>query len=168
MPDYNDIWSAFVEYMQGDRQRIEHAQKVHDWAVRILEGERKLGRAIDEETVRITAMLHDIGIHEAERKHGSADGPYQEEEGPPIARRLLGKFEVPDELVDHVCRIIASHHSPGEVDTPEFEVVCDADWMVNIPDMKIDREKTRSIIERWFLTKTGKEFGRRFLLNEDA
>ena len=47
--------------------------------------------------VRAAAVLHDIGIREAERKHGSSAGKYQEVEGPPIARRILEKLSVDPE-----------------------------------------------------------------------
>lgn len=40
------------------------------------------GDGADRDTVRAAAMVHDIGIPDAERKYGSAAGPYQELEGP--------------------------------------------------------------------------------------
>ena len=50
--------------------------------------------------VRAAAILHDIGIHEAERKHGSSSGRLQELEGPPIARAILeaSNVDLADEL----------------------------------------------------------------------
>ena len=41
----------------------------------------------DPRIVVAAAVLHDIGIQEAERKHGSSGPQGQELEGPPIARR---------------------------------------------------------------------------------
>jgi len=54
------------------------------------------------------AYLHDIGIHEAERKHGSSSGHYQELEGPAIAKEILEKLNVQKEMKDEICGIIGS------------------------------------------------------------
>ena len=58
--------------------------------------------------IKASAILHDVGIHEAERKYGSAAGKYQEIEGPPIAGEILKKSDIPSEAVEHICRIIAN------------------------------------------------------------
>ena len=67
-----------------DVRRMTHTRKVLGYAQRIL---REV--AANEEVVLAAALLHDIGIQEAERKHGSAAGRYQELEGPPIAEQIL-------------------------------------------------------------------------------
>jgi len=72
-----------------DQRRIRHALAVLDCAELILKQEKA-----DPLVVKAAAVLHDIGIHEAEAKHGSAAGNYQEIEGPPIARRILSAMQV--------------------------------------------------------------------------
>jgi hypothetical protein len=73
------------------------------------------------------------------------------------ARRLLADCNVGEDVIARVCRIIASHHSPGEVDTIEFRILWDADWLVNLNDECDIRNKKKlgAIIEKTFLTKTG-------------
>ena len=71
-----------------DRRRIDHAMKVLENAETILATEPEA----DTLTVQAAAILHDIGIHEAERKHGSCTGRLQELEGPPIARAILERL----------------------------------------------------------------------------
>ena len=66
-----------------DQRRIDHALAVLDYAEKILARKRA-----DPLVVKAAAVLHDIGIHKAEAKHGSAAGRLQEIEGPPIARRF--------------------------------------------------------------------------------
>ena len=69
---------------KGDIRRIEHSLKVHAYA-RLL----GLGETLDHQTFEIlelTALLHDIGIHIAEKKYGKCSGSDQEAEGPPVAR----------------------------------------------------------------------------------
>ena len=64
-------------YMQGlfgnDQRRIDHALAVLGHAEAILATEP----AADAEVVTAAAILHDIGIQEAERKHGSSAGRWQ-------------------------------------------------------------------------------------------
>ncbi|KKM04295.1 hypothetical protein LCGC14_1765640, partial [marine sediment metagenome] len=65
-----------------DRKRIKHALLVFDQARKIFIREEG-----DPGVVTAAALLHDIGIKEAERKHGSSEAHFKEIEGPPIARR---------------------------------------------------------------------------------
>ena len=81
----------------------------------------------DPLVVKAAAILHDIGILQAEQKHGSSAGKYQEAEGPGIAKDILGKHDVAEGLIEHICKIIANHHSDKDIDTPEFRIVWDAD-----------------------------------------
>lgn len=137
----------------SDAKRIEHARRVAGFADELLKKES--GR---REVVIIAALLHDIGIHECERKYRSTDGQLQEKEGVPIARKILVGCNVEDEIIDEVCRIIGSHHSPGEVETDEFKIMWDADWLVNLNDEcdLSDKKKVKQIIDKVFLTKTGR------------
>ncbi len=155
------VRAAMEEYFGEDRRRIGHALKVADFAERILRHEPG-----NRELVLAAAYLHDIGIHEAERKHGSTAGNLQEIEGPPIARRILSSLGYDKSFIDEVCEIIASHHSPGEVDTDNFRVIWDADWLVNIPDELDlnDTAKLRKTIGKVFLTPTGKGLAEKLYL----
>ena len=145
----------------SDRRRIDHALKVLDHAETILEAESG-----DPLTVRAAAILHDIGIHEAERKHGSPAGRFQEIEGPPIARAILEEFQLHDAIIDHICWIVGSHHSAKDIDTREFRIVWDADWLVNIPDEHAgaSREKLAKLIARVFKTKRGRSLAEELFL----
>ena len=90
-----------------DQKRIKHALSVLDYAEQIqaVEGGDPL-------IVKAAAILHDIGIHEAERKYQSTAARYQHEEGPPIARAILTKLGANEQLIDEVCDIVSHHHSP--------------------------------------------------------
>ncbi len=114
------------------------------------------------------AVLHDIGIHDAERKHDSTAGSYQEKEGPPIARQILTSLGFPLDQIGEICEIIAHHHSPGKITARNFGALYDADWLVNLRDeFDIqDRNKLSHIIERVFLTSSGKTLAREIYLPE--
>jgi HD superfamily phosphodiesterase len=123
----------------------------------------------DPVVVEGSAIMHDIGIPKAREVHGSSAGPYQEEEGPPIAREILSRYPVPSEKVDHICGIVANHHTahdPAITETIEFKILWDADWLVNFPGRHRDKtmaEKETAIGEI-FRTKKGRQLARQMFL----
>jgi HD superfamily phosphodiesterase/predicted RNA-binding Zn-ribbon protein involved in translation (DUF1610 family) len=160
------ILSEMMNYFGNDIKRITHAMKVLYFAEKILKEEKDADRRV----VIISAILHDIGIKECERKYNSTNGQLQEKEGPPIAKEILQKVGIKNEVIDETCKIIASHHSPGEIDTLNFKILWDADWIVNIED-EFDlnnKEKLKRIIENNFLTNAGKKIAvKKYLSNSD-
>ncbi len=146
----NEMKKVFGE----DEKRIFHALAVLSYAEQIQQSEG--GAPL---VVKAAAVLHDIGIHEAERKYGSSAGKYQEIEGPVIAMAILGKYELGSAEVKHICKIIANHHSAKEIDTTEFWIVADADWLVNFPEGFADtaQDKLKEIIDKTFKTCKGRQ-----------
>ena len=151
-------------YFSGDTRRINHALKVTEYAEELLR--RKGG---DHSIVIGASLLHDIGIHQAEKKYGSTAGRYQEKEGPPIARRILTRLGFESSQSEEICEIIAHHHSPGKINTQNFKILYDADWLVNLKDEYDiqDRSQLRNIIDKIFLTPSGKALAREIYLQED-
>jgi HD superfamily phosphodiesterase len=148
-----------------DRKRIAHTLNVTRHAKLLL---KKESGSVD--VVIPAAILHDIGILEAENKHGSSAGPYQEQEGPPIARSIMGKLGIDEGTIDEVCSIVGNHHSPGKVDTLNFKILYDADWLVNLSDEHDcqDKEKLSRIINKVFLTDSGKKMAKKIYLKDKA
>lgn len=155
------VQTAMEEYFGDDKKRIDHALRVTAFACQLMEEEPGT-----PDLVVATALLHDIGIREAERKYGSSAGNLQEIEGPPVARDILERLAFDEPFIDEVCRIMASHHSPGEVDTENFRIIWDADWLVNLGDEcdLSDIERTKKIIEKTFLTRTGRWMAKQIYL----
>jgi HD superfamily phosphodiesterase len=150
-------------YLKSDFKRIGHATRVARYAERIGKNERG-----NLAVILSAAYLHDIGIPEAERKHGSSAPEYQEKEGPPIARSILNKLKAHEDLVDEVCDIVGHHHHPGPDESLNFKVVFDADLIANleekIKDKPMEKEKLTEIIEKIFLTVGGKKEAMQVLL----
>ncbi len=83
--------AAMMNYDQGDARRIQHFIKVHDFATAIGTLEH-----IDPDTLFIletAAIVHDIGIHVAEKKYGDSNGKLQEKEGPAEHKNSLKRLE---------------------------------------------------------------------------
>ena len=153
----NHMRNVFV----SDSKRINHAFEVLNYAEKIQANEG--GDAL---IVKAAAILHDIGIHQAEHKYNSNAGKYQEIEGPPIARDILKQEEIPDDAIEHICKIIANHHSARDIDTIEFRIIWDADNIVNLQDEfeSFDKEKIKKIIKTRFKTKTGYHIAEKLFL----
>lgn len=111
------------------------------------------------------SILHDVGIKVAEEKYGSSAGHYQEKECPEIAKKILLKTGFEEKEIDEICTIIAHHHSSGKVNTLNFKVLYDADWLVNLKDEEdiTDKAKLKETTQKVFLTDTGKNLLRKHI-----
>jgi HD superfamily phosphodiesterase len=157
------LMRAMETYFARDAKRISHARKVTEYAEELLQREEG-----DYVIIIGASVLHDIGIHQAEKKYGSTIGKYQEQEGPPIARGILSRLRVEQSQIEEICQIIAHHHSPGVINTKNFKILYDADWLVNLKDEYDirDRRKLNNIIERVLLTQSGRTLAREIYLPE--
>lgn len=156
---------AMKRYFGKDVKRISHAQKVARFAEEMAKKEG--GNPL---VVLGSAYLHDIGIQEAEKKHGNSSGEFQELEGPPIAKDLLKRIGLQTGMIEEICDIIGHHHHPREEETLNFQILYEADWLVNIEEDGIskDREKLEELTNKVFQTVTGKKFAEDLYLNPPA
>jgi predicted HD phosphohydrolase len=154
-------------YFGRDFKRIGHATRVARYAEAI--GKEEDGNPA---VILCAAYLHDIGIHEAERKHQSTAARYQHEEGPPIAETILTKLGANEQLVEEVCDIVGHHHFPRGDDSVNFKVVYDADLIANLEerakDAPTDPDKMTERIDRSFLTESGRKAARKALLGTES
>ncbi|CAK7030146.1 MAG: hypothetical protein EUB_00243 [Eubacterium sp.] len=149
----NNLISEMIEYEKGNPRRVQHFLKVHAFAKIIAEQEGLDERTRD--TLEIAAVLHDIGIKPSMKKHGSSAGNYQEIEGPPVARLLLKKYSVSDEIMERVSFLIANHHTYGSIQAIDYQVLIEADFLVNIYEDGMKPSQIESIRDCLFKTKTG-------------
>jgi len=153
-------------YFGTDFKRIGHATRVARHAERI--GKSEKGNLA---VILSAAFLHDIGIPEAERKHGSPAAEHQEKEGPPVAEAIMEKLGAREELVHEVCDIIGHHHHPRSEESTNFKVLYDADLISNLEEKQreapLGPRETTGIIDSAFLTEAGREEARKALLPPD-
>ena len=145
--------NAMVEYFHGDAKRIQHFMKVYTIA-KVLAINEKLPDDMLY-LLEITAVTHDIGIKVSEQKYGSADGKYQEQEGPAEAEKLLSGLGFEEEFIDKVCYLIANHHTYKGIDNKVHSILVEADFLVNIYDDHISPELAKNVKENIFHTPSG-------------
>ncbi len=142
-----------IKYFGTDTRRINHALKVYGFATCIADREG----LTDNELliVDIAAIIHDIGIKEAEKKYNSSNGHYQEIEGPAVALELLADLDIDEKTLDRICFLIGNHHSYHKIDGIDFQILVEADFLVNIFEDEIPNHSIANIRKNYFKTEAG-------------
>ncbi len=148
------VTEKMVNYFDGDVRRVNHALKVHSFARCIGKFEKLAKNELF--IIEVTALLHDIGIKISEEKYNSSSGRYQEIEGPPVAREILKDFKIEQSILDRICYLIGNHHSYSRIDRKDFQILIEADFLVNIYEESMDKESIGTIKEKYFKTEAGK------------
>ena len=148
------VKEKMIEYYARDSRRVHHFLKVHSFAKLIAEME---GMEPDEmQVLEIAALAHDIGIKNAELKYGYNNGKLQEQEGPPEARRLLREAGAEDAAVERACYLVAHHHTYRNIDGLDYQILVEADFLVNMYEDKADADTIRTAYVNIFATESGK------------
>lgn len=151
----NKLHLAMIELYSGDAKRIQHFCKVHSYAKLIAETEN-----VDKECLFIleaAALTHDIGIHICEEKYGDCNGKLQEKEGPTIAEELLRELGFADEVSERVQFLIAHHHTYDNMEGSDYQILVEADFLVNIMEGNLSKEAALDIYNKIFKTECGKK-----------
>jgi hypothetical protein len=152
--EHAEVMSRMVLFDKGDARRIQHFLKVYMFAALI--GKMEGLPPEQQEILEIAAILHDIGIIPAEKKYGASNGKLQEQEGPAYARALLQEAGgYPQELIDRVCFLIAHHHTYEGVDGPDWQILLEADFLVNSFEKNMPEEAIKKTRSRVFKTGSG-------------
>ena len=142
-----------TEYERGVPHRVQHFLKVHSFAC-LIAGEEGLPEAA-RLTLEAAALVHDIGIRPSLERYGRETGPLQEQEGPPAARRMLEELGFPPEVTERVCFLVGHHHTYQGIDGADYQILVEADFLVNFLESGMGPEAIRSVRDGIFRTKTG-------------
>ncbi|MBN2521339.1 MAG: HD domain-containing protein [Bacteroidales bacterium] len=137
-----------TDYFGKDVIRINHALKVFGYASTICRNENLDTNTI--EIIELASILHDIGIPLSEKKYNSSAGKYQEIEGPPIACEMLEKLNIQAKVVERVCHLIGNHHTYSKIDGVDFQILVEADFLVNIFEDNMSLSAIESVRKRYF------------------
>lgn len=154
----NQLHLAMIELYKGDAKRIQHFCKVHSYTKLIAETEN-----VDKNCqfiIEAAALTHDIGIHICEEKYGSCNGKLQEKEGPAIAEKLLGELGFDRNVSERVQYLIAHHHTYGNINEMDYQILVEADFLVNIMEEGSSKEAAIKAYQNIFKTSCGKKICR--------
>ena len=155
MRNKNELLFAMIAYDAGDAKRIQHFLKVYQFAKLI--GEMENLDPETQQTLETAAIVHDIGIKKAIETDGSGAGPYQEELGPDEARTMLQKLGYPEAVIERVCYLVGHHHTYTKIDGIDYQILVEADFLVNLFENGTDMDGCRNVMEKIFKTETGKK-----------
>ena len=148
-----EITKKMIDFYHGNLHDINHFMKVHAYAKTIggCEG-------LDEPTqtsLEVAAILHDIACPLCREKYGRADWVHQEQEGVVLAAGFLKDSGLPQACVDRVVYLVGHHHTPEKVDGPDYQILLEADYLVNAYELKYTKAHIEQTLEKMFKTPTG-------------
>lgn len=147
------VTREMIHYEKGNKERIQHFLKVYGFAKTIASLEQ-----VSEHTqfiIEIAALVHDIGIKESMIRFGSSSGVYQEQVGPMLARELLEGLQIQTDVIDRVCYLVGHHHTYTNIEGIDYQILVEADFLVNIAENSMNETQIATIKERIFKTKSG-------------
>ena len=149
------LYRAMWKWDEGDPQLIQHFAKVHSFA-------RLIGtcEGLDEKTLYLLeteALLHDIGIIPARKEFGSGSGKFQEKVSDPLVRDMLGKLGFAQDVIDRAASVVSHHHTYKDIDGIDYQILVEADFLVNLFEEDEPPEAVESAREQIFRTETGKK-----------
>ena len=149
------LYMEMIHYYQGDPKHIQHFVKVHDLSRLIGQSE-----GLDEDTMHVleaAALVHDIGIKVGMEKYGRSDGKTQEAEGPAAAREMLTALGFQERVIRRVEYLVGHHHTYQDIRGLDYQILVEADFLVNMFEGHMDAEQIRGVREKIFRTRTGKK-----------
>ena len=152
--EHTNVIHEMILFDRGDARRIQHFLKVYQFAALI--GKLEGLSPEQQEILEIAAILHDIGIIPSEKKYGISNGKLQEQEGPAYARELLNRISgYGQEFIDRVCFLIAHHHTYEGVDGLDWQILLEADFLVNSFEKNMPEDAIKKFRASVFRTKSG-------------
>ena len=148
-----EVVRKMVEYSKGDLHDINHFMKVYAYAKTIAEGENLSPE--QQKLVEVTAVVHDIACPLCRVKYGNANGKHQEEESAALIEEFFVDSDLPKEFVDRVSYIVSHHHTITGIDGIDYQILVEADFLVNLAEEQSSKETIESVKNKIFKTKTG-------------
>ena len=149
------IMAKMIAFSVGSTHDIDHLIKV--WAYAKAIGELE---GLDPETQYIleaAAITHDIACPLCRRKYGHADGKLQEKEGDPLVRDFLEDTGMTADQISRIAFLVAHHHTLTGVDGPDYQILLEADYIVNATENEYTDSNISNFMENVMRTQSGKK-----------
>lgn len=108
-----------------------------------------------EEQIMDTSGKDDIACPLCREKYGNTNGKYQELEGPALTEEFLQDTGLPKEMIRRVCFLVGHHHTVDQVDGIDYQILLEADYLVNAEESGYSAANIRNTKEKLFRTQTG-------------
>jgi len=146
------LLSRMTAYSNGNFHDINHFLKVWAYA-RAIGLQEQLPPEV-QTTLEAAAIVHDIACPLCREKYGSTHGPYQEAEGAVLAAEFLKDSGLSQSVIDRVVYLVGHHTYTGVVGA-DYQILLEADYLVNAEESGYTPEAIRSVRETVFKTAAG-------------
>lgn len=150
-----ELIMAMCCYEAGCPERVQHFLKVYAFCQVI--GRQEGIPAPVQQILETAAIVHDIGIRPSLKKYGSSAGAYQQIEGPAEAKKMLEELHYPAQMIERVSYLVGHHHTYQDIRGLDYQILVEADFLVNMFEEHMDAEQIRGVREKIFRTRTGKD-----------
>ena len=147
------ILEKMIAYSGGNLHDINHLICVWTYAKTI--GELEGLEQETQTTLEIAAITHDIACPLCREKYGNTDGKNQERESPPLVTEFFRELPVAKEDVTRISWLVAHHHTYTGVEGMDYQILLEADFLVNADESGYTKSAIRSFRERVFRTAAG-------------
>ena len=72
-----------------------------------------------------------------------------------------------DEMLDRICYLVAHHHTYTDIDGMDYQILLEADFLVNAGEQDKYRKTAESFYKNVFRTKTGRELLKEMFLRDN-
>ena len=151
----NDMICKMIAQAGGNKHDIAHFLKVYTYARLI--GEKEPLDARTQETLEITAVIHDIACPLCREKYGNASGKHQEQESAPLVKAFLEDTGVDEAMKERISYLVCHQDTYADVDGMDYQILLEADFLVNADESQMSEAAIRHARETFFKTRTGME-----------
>lgn len=149
----SEIMQKMIIYSKENLHDINHFLKVWSFAKTIGEAENT-----DPDTqfiLEAAAITHDIACPLCREKYGNTNGKNQEREGELLVREFFDGSGLPREQIERIAYLVAHHHTLSGIDGRDYQILIEADYLVNADESGFSKENIRNFCEKIFKTDTG-------------
>lgn len=151
-----------VDYYQGNKHDVAHFIKVYTYAKTI--GELEQLDADTQQILELAAIVHDIACPLCRIKYGNTNGKNQEAESPALVEPFLAELSVPQDKIERISWLVAHHHTYTNVDGIDYQILLEADYLVNADESEYSLKTIQTTYERVFKTESGRRLLRSIYL----
>ena len=139
-----------IEFYKGNRHDVNHFLKV--WAMAKTIGELDRHK---QEVLELAAVIHDIACPLCREKYGDTDGKHQELESPPLVEDFFAGMPVERDMAERISWLVAHHHTYTHVDGLDYQILLEADFLVNADEGGLVRAAIENMRQSVFRTGAG-------------
>ena len=151
-----------VDYYQGNKHDVAHFIKVYTYAKTI--GELEQLDADTQQILELAAIVHDIACPLCRIKYGNTNGKNQEAESPALVEPFLAELSVTQDKIERISWLVAHHHTYTNVDGIDYQILLEADYLVNADESEYSLKAVQTTYERVFKTESGRRLLRSIYL----